>query len=91
MQARDIPLSYPLKQIERTVDYGMINVAGRDLLLPVRATNIVCHRTFTACARNETDFRNYKNFTAESVVTTTDSTVTFEEPEKAASPPKPKE
>ena len=91
MQARDIPLSYPLKQIERTVDYGMINVAGRDLLLPVRATNLLCHRTFTACARNETDFRNYKHFSAESVVTTTDSTVSFEQPGKPASTPKPKQ
>jgi hypothetical protein len=91
MQARDIPVSYPLKLIERTVDYGVVNIAGRGLLLPVRATNIVCHRKFTACARNETDFRNYRQFTAESVVTTTDSTVTFEPPEKPPSTPRPKQ
>jgi hypothetical protein len=77
MQARGLPLSYPLKQAEKTVDYGVINVAGRDLLLPVSSTNSVCHRAFTACARNETEFHKYRQFTAESILTTTDSTLTF--------------
>ena len=77
MQARDLPLSYPLKQAEKTVDYGVVNVAGRDLLLPVSSSNSVCHRTFTLCARNETEFHKYRQFTAESVLTTTDSTLTF--------------
>jgi hypothetical protein len=91
MKARDVPLSYPLKEIEKSVDYGVVNIAGRDLVLPVRATNLICHRTLTRCARNETEFHKYRQFTAESVVTTTDSAVTFEEPEKPASTPKPKQ
>jgi hypothetical protein len=73
MKARNIPLGYPLKEIEKSVDYGVVNIAGRDLVLPVRATNMVCHGTLTRCARNETEFHKYRQFTAESVVTTTDS------------------
>jgi hypothetical protein len=91
MKARNIPLGYPLKEIEKSVDYGVVNIAGRNLVLPVRATNMVCHRTLTRCARNETEFHKYRQFTAESIVTTTDSTVTFEEPEKPVSTPKRKQ
>jgi hypothetical protein len=79
MRPSNIPVGYPLKVVETTVDYDMAVVAGRDLLLPARAENLVCLQKVTVCFRNETEFRNYKQFTADSFVTTTDSTVTFEQ------------
>jgi hypothetical protein len=78
MLAREIPDTYPLNVIEMTVDYGMVRVADRDLLMPVRAENLSCLKNSLTCTRNETEFRNYRKFTAESNVTTTDSTITFE-------------
>jgi hypothetical protein len=77
MEAQGIHLLFPLKQVTKTVDYGLISVAGREVLLPVRSTNLVCHRVMAMCAQNETAFNNYRLFTADSVVTTTDSTVAF--------------
>jgi hypothetical protein len=84
MLAREIPGWYPLNVIEMTVDYGLVRVAGRDLLLPVRAENLACLKGSTTCTRNETEFRNYRKFTAASTVTTTDSTIRFEGSEPAA-------
>jgi hypothetical protein len=78
MIARDVPPAYPLDIIQMTIDYGQVIIAGQSYLLPVRAENLACERLSLACSRNETEFRNYRRFTAESTVTTTDSTITFE-------------
>lgn len=78
MMARDIPRDYPLDVIETTVDYGVVEIGRNRYLLPVASECLACVRGTTRCTRNETQFRNYRKFTAESTVTTTDSTITFE-------------
>ncbi len=78
MQAREIPLSFPLDVIEMTVDYGPVEIAGQSYLMPTRSENLTCKRYTNNCSRNELEFRNYRKFTAESIITTTDSTITYE-------------
>lgn len=78
MIGRDIPSSYPFQAVEMTVDYGMVEIAGENYLMPVRGENLACKRYTLYCTRNEIEFRNYRKFTAESIVTTTDSDITFE-------------
>lgn len=82
MIGRDIPLTYPMKAVEMTVDYGMVDIAGEQFLMPLRGENLACKRWSFFCSRNEIEFRNYRKFTAESEVMTTDSTITFEGQEK---------
>ena len=86
MISRDIPASYPFQAVEMTVDYGKVEIAGDNYLMPVRGENLACKRYSLYCTRNEIEFRNYRKFTAESVVTTTDSDITFEGEEKRPKP-----
>lgn len=80
MQARDVPPAYPMDVIEMTVDYGPVRLAGQQYWLPVRAENLACKRYSTYCTRNEIVFTNFRKFTTESIVTTTDSTIRYEDP-----------
>ena len=84
MQARNVPAEFPLDTIEWVVDYSFVRIGGAEFLLPVHAENLSCWRGTTRCARNALDFRNYRKFTSESQITTTDSTITFD----AEEPPK---
>ena len=84
MQARNVPEEFPLDTIEWVVDYSFVRIGGAEFLLPVHAENLSCWRGTTRCARNALDFRNYRKFTSESQITTTDSTITFD----AEEPPK---
>lgn len=79
MQARDIPDAFPLNIIEWVVDYSYVRIGTtHEYLLPVRAENLSCWRGGTQCVHNALDFRNYRKFTSESQIMTTDSTITFE-------------
>jgi hypothetical protein len=77
MQARDIPGDYPLDIIEWVVEYGQVRIGGNEYLLPVHAEVLGCLRGTSRCSRNSTDYRNYRRFTAESQIYTTDSTIDF--------------
>ena len=78
MQARQLPSTYPMNVVEMTVDYGMVRIAERDIVVPVRAENLACIRDSLTCTRNETEFRNYKKFTTNSNVSTAESSIKFE-------------
>jgi len=80
IQARQVPASYPMDVIEMSVDYGPVRIGGAWYLLPVRAENLACKRHSTYCTYNELTFTNYRRFVAESVLTTTDSNITYELP-----------
>ncbi|MCP5114017.1 MAG: hypothetical protein GY953_24550, partial [bacterium] len=77
-EARKLPEDYPMNVVEMTVDYGPVTIAGDEYLLVVKAENLACQRDSWRCARNQIEFRNYRQFTTESSVSTTESTVTFE-------------
>jgi hypothetical protein len=84
MEAMDPPDQCTLDVVETFVEFGEMRIAGETYLLPVKAGNFACRRTSGNCIRNETEFRNYRKFAAESTISTTDSTVTFDDSE----PPK---
>lgn len=77
MQARQIPASYPMDKMEMTLDYGWFRIGGADFLLPARAENLACIRSTYSCVRNETEFRGYRRFATESIVTTADSALKY--------------
>jgi hypothetical protein len=92
MEARELPQDYPLSVVEMTVELGPINIRGQTHLMPVKSQNLSCQRDSVSCSRNDVEFRNYKMFSAESTISTTDSTITFdgaEDPPKPAAAPVP--
>jgi hypothetical protein len=70
---------------EVTVDYGPVRIGDKVYILPTRAQNLACFTESSECTMNETEFRNYRKFSAESSISTTESTVTFDGDNK---PPK---
>lgn len=79
MQAVQLPSTFPVDHAEMTLDYGPVRISGKEYLLPTKTENLACFRGQSACTRNETEFRNYRRFSAESNISTTESTVTFGE------------
>ncbi|MBI3679559.1 MAG: hypothetical protein HY235_04105 [Acidobacteria bacterium] len=82
MEALELPLTFPISHAEMTLDYGPVRIERKFYTLPARSENLACFRSERACSRNEIEFRNYRKFTAESSVSTTDSTITFDPPKK---------
>ncbi len=84
MIALRLPEDYPVNAVEMTVDYGPVEIAGKEYLLVTRAENLSCQNYSLRCSRNEIEFRNYRKFTTETSVSTTETTITFdgEEPKE---------
>lgn len=78
MLAHALPLDFPMDLVEMTVDYGPVMIAGQSYLMPVRSENLACQRGTPRCVRNTIEFRNYRKFTTDSNITTTDSSITFD-------------
>ena len=76
--AVDLPKDFGLDAIEVTVDYSRIRISGGEYLLPVKSDNLGCWRGTSRCARNTIEFRNYRRFSAESTIVTTDSSIDYE-------------
>jgi len=72
MQARDLPDDYPTDVLEMSVDYGPVEIADREYLLPVQSENLACWRGSRLCDRNTVEFRNYRRFSAETTLTLPD-------------------
>lgn len=89
MQARNLPSTYAMDRVEMTVEYGWVEIAGQKHLLPVESVNLACFRDSFNCTKNEIRFQNYRKFGAESSISTTDSSVSFEGAGEAAGPTKP--
>lgn len=70
MQADDIPKDFPLDRVESANDYGLVRLATADqYMLPLHAETLSCERGTTFCSRNTIEFRNYKKFSGEAVIT----------------------
>lgn len=72
MSARSIPRSFPLDQVESTVDYDFVLIGEKRYLLPTHSESLSCMRGTTECSRNVIEFRNYRKYSA-------DSNITFED------------
>jgi hypothetical protein len=75
LSARNMPRSFPLDQVESSVDYDYVPIGDGKYLLPVHSEALSCARGGSDCSRNVIEFRNYKKFTA-------DATITFDPSDK---------
>ncbi|MBK5292526.1 MAG: hypothetical protein JJE04_12730 [Acidobacteriia bacterium] len=78
MKARLLPKDYAMDVVEMTVDYGVVRIGEKDYYLPLKSENLACQKDTFHCSRNEIEFKNYRKFTAESTISATDSSVTFD-------------
>ncbi len=78
-QATRLPRNFPLSNVVGVVQYGEVEIDGRSYLLPGRAENKFCMRGTARCARLDLEFRDYRKFSSESTLLTTDSDIEFGE------------
>jgi hypothetical protein len=70
MSATNIPPEFPLDQVEASNDYGLVRLASAEqYLLPTHAETLSCERNSPICSRNTIDFRNYRKYSADAVIT----------------------
>ncbi|WP_031499355.1 hypothetical protein [Bryobacter aggregatus] len=90
MQGRQLPQDYELDAVETMVEYGWVTIKDKKYLLPTKSENLACWRYTNRCAMNELEFKNYRRFSTESSISTTESEISFEDKEAAKPvPPKP--
>jgi len=86
LEADGIPPAFPVQQAGTTLDYDFVNIGGSEYMLPLKYT--VKMREAKYLAKNETEFRMYRKFGA-------DTAITFDIPEelpeegRKEEPPKP--
>jgi hypothetical protein len=86
LEAEDIPPAFPVQQAGTVLDYDFVDIAGSSYMLPLKYT--VKMRAAKYLAKNETEFRMYRKFGA-------DTAITFDIPEalpeegRKEEPPKP--
>ncbi len=85
MEAQEIPNTYPLDHAEMTMDFGPVKIGSNSYVLPTNSANLACVRYQKSCSKNDIEFKNYRKFSAESTISTTESTVSFEN--EAPKPP----
>lgn len=68
IQARNLPLDFPLDVVESAVDYSWVRIADNSVLLPVHAESLGCQRGTHVCSRNIIDFRNYRKYSSDSKI-----------------------
>ena len=69
LSARNMPRSFPLDQVESSVDYDYVLIGDQKYLLPVHSEALSCARGTNDCSRNAIEFRNYKKFSADTSIT----------------------
>lgn len=67
LEAEDIPPSFPVQQAGTVLDYDYSKIGDREFLLPLRAVVRMRHDKYLT--KNEVEFRLYRKFAAEAVVT----------------------
>lgn len=61
-----MPRGCPYEKALSTVEYGFVNIQGKNSLLPVSSENEACMSGVGTCVRNAISFQNYRKFTANS-------------------------
>ena len=69
-EADGIPRNFPVLSASTTLDYGFVEVGGRQFLLPLHADARM--RTLQIESRNVVEFHSYKKFAADSTITFTE-------------------
>jgi hypothetical protein len=66
IEAQDIPVDFPIRDAQSRLDYDFIEIAGGEYLLPLKAR--VSMRDGRFLSRNDVEFRLYRKFSAEAVI-----------------------
>lgn len=88
--ARQIPEDYPMDKVEMMVESGKVKIGTTEYMMPVKSGSLACKRGTLTCVNNQTEYRNYRKFSSESQIMTTESTVTFEGTEEGKPVEEPK-
>jgi hypothetical protein len=75
--ARKINAKYEIDMVETVVEYGWVTIAGEKHLMPASSSSISCQRYTNRCMKNDMVFTNYRKFSAESSISTTESEISF--------------
>jgi hypothetical protein len=67
--AQGFPRDFSYDKAESIIEYGFVNIEGKQYLLPVHGENMACETGTRNCSRNVIEFRNYRKFGADSSVT----------------------
>lgn len=67
MEAQNIPRDFPMQQARSRLDYDFIELSDGMYLLPLKAQTYV--RADRVLTRNDLEFRLYRKFTAEAIIT----------------------
>ena len=86
MQAKHFPADFPLNSMEMTVEYGLVRIGSQYHLLPTSSEIIGCDRYTSMCSMNKIDFRNYRQFSSESTIFTSESDISFGNEEVPGAP-----
>ena len=67
----EIPPTFPIRQVNLSLDYDRTTISGRDFILPLKAvvTSRIHDKFLT---KNDVEFRMYRKFSAESTITAVD-------------------
>jgi hypothetical protein len=65
-KAQSIPRDFPYDRLQSILNYGFVKIGDKSYLLPVQNESIACLGVSGSCQRNVIEFRNYRQFTAES-------------------------
>lgn len=68
MSARKLPVGFPVATVESHTDYDFVQIGDGKYLLPVHSVTESCEKGGYPCLKNETEFRNYRKFGAESSI-----------------------
>ncbi len=79
MQSRKIPGTFPIDTAELTVEFDYIRIASAKYLLPTHSEVLSCFRGTENCSHNVIDFRNYHKYEGQSVITFSDSNITYDQ------------
>ncbi len=63
-----LPNDFPYSKAENVIEYAFAKIDGKSYLMPAKSENLGCMRGSGACTRNTIEFRNYRKFTADSVI-----------------------
>jgi hypothetical protein len=65
--AEGIPASFPIQEAKSTLNYGYQDISGKQFLLPLNSEMRM--REGRLLVKNETEFRNYRKYSADAVIT----------------------
>ena len=68
MHARDLPDGFPMDRVQWAIDYDFVKVCTGNYLLPKHSQLDNCPRNIDKCSCNVTDFKNYREYVADTSI-----------------------